>query len=575
MNSENEFIAVLPSNTPSTIKNSSSNYLTTFNDPIYLEGEWNVALMEVMFKSSIKTITNDSATIREVASVIPENINTPVELKMSSKLKYFEGVHDNLKLKHHSKKGKIIYANAYQYIKDDNNKMYYAEDYIGKSLFRFYHENGKMIIVNDTDYVLYITLSKNFLQSIGFQRLHGEHFLTPTEMSKIVLLPGQKMTGDGRVGTHVQDGITYIRSLPSENLHQHYSHVHVPTTYTLNFSNPTSEAALTASGAYSIHNTLYENDFKKKQWYFIALHDLKILVDSSDIYMVYENDKIVIYNNRKFPIKMRLPLAQAICLGFLPLSALKGKKETDFYDIGFIFPKQGLAATFNPLIYDNFGVKKVQWMEHDPNAKLDLNTRTVQSVIKCKFEDVVFNTDKIIQKLNPKEGWYADSESIVTTLNKEEDFKKYCEFAYDKNLNRFIIITKGALNTTKKQYYLELNHSLKELLGFKFSFIPLHDASYLADMQVDRSRGINTIFIYCDLLEEVRVGNSLVPLLRTVPFNNNTYGGIISITYDKPIYLPIRKNFIDKVKIELRDSIGELIPFDEGLTTVILHFKRL
>ena len=63
MNPDNEFIIVLPSNTPSTVENTPADYLTTFNDPIYLDGEWQVALMEISFKNSIKTIHQDKIKV--------------------------------------------------------------------------------------------------------------------------------------------------------------------------------------------------------------------------------------------------------------------------------------------------------------------------------------------------------------------------------------------------------------------------------------------------------------------------------------------------------------------------------
>ena len=56
MNSKDDFYVVLPSNVPSTIQNIPSKYLTTFDNPIYLDGEWEVALAEINFKNSIRTI---------------------------------------------------------------------------------------------------------------------------------------------------------------------------------------------------------------------------------------------------------------------------------------------------------------------------------------------------------------------------------------------------------------------------------------------------------------------------------------------------------------------------------------
>ncbi len=66
----------------------------------------------------------------------------------------------------------------------------------------------------------------------------------------------------------------------------------------------------------------------------------------------------------------------------------------------------------------------------------------------------------------------------------------------------------------------------------------------------------------------------MAPLLRTVSFNVKQYGEMIHVGYTNPIYLNLNKSFFDMIAINICDVIGEHIPFTEGMTTAVLHFRR-
>ena len=172
----------------------------------------------------------------------------------------------------------------------------------------------------------------------------------------------------------------------------------------------------------------------------------------------------------------------------------------------------------------------------------------------------------------PKSGSYISGNSLEKELNKNPDFIKFFKFIYNEHLNRFEIEVKNKELSVR----LCLMNGLNDVLGFsKSEFDNFNNAYITADMQLNLLRGISSIFIYCDLCEQVRVGNTLSPLLRNVAFNPSRYGEMINVTYNNLIYIPLIKSFIDKIMIHLCDASGETIPFIEGLTTCILHFKRL
>ena len=69
------------------------------------------------------------------------------------------------------------------------------------------------------------------------------------------------------------------------------------------------------------------------------------------------------------------------------------------------------------------------------------------------------------------------------------------------------------------------------------------------------------------------MGNAQVPLLRTIPLQDVSYGQVKSYTFTNIIYVPLAKRHFETVEVELRDDTGELLPLEEGKTVLVLHIR--
>ena len=106
-----------------------------------------------------------------------------------------------------------------------------------------------------------------------------------------------------------------------------------------------------------------------------------------------------------------------------------------------------------------------------------------------------------------------------------------------------------------------------------FGFRRQIDISQRSRRVADLSRGVYSLYIYCNICRDVVVGDSKVALLRIVPFNGN-YGDYVCQTYDFPTYSPLQIKNFSEIRIDLRDDTGEKIPFQSGKVTVTLHFRK-
>lgn len=89
-------------------------------------------------------------------------------------------------------------------------------------------------------------------------------------------------------------------------------------------------------------------------------------------------------------------------------------------------------------------------------------------------------------------------------------------------------------------------------------------------------RYIENIYVYCDAIEDVHVGNSMLKLLRMVPITGK-FDELITINYPFPDYLKLDSRFIEKIRMILCDSEGNRIRFASPHSRVVykLHFKSL
>jgi len=82
---------------------------------------------------------------------------------------------------------------------------------------------------------------------------------------------------------------------------------------------------------------------------------------------------------------------------------------------------------------------------------------------------------------------------------------------------------------------------------------------------------IDSVYVYCDLVEHVPVGDSKAPLLRIV--NRMSERGVHE-TFNPPLYIPLQKKCFDTVEINLMTDSGLAVPFRFGKSFVVLKFRR-
>ena len=99
-------------------------------------------------------------------------------------------------------------------------------------------------------------------------------------------------------------------------------------------------------------------------------------------------------------------------------------------------------------------------------------------------------------------------------------------------------------------------------------------AQTLAPHPADPNASFYSLFVYSDILQYQFVGDSYVPLLRTVKIDGY-YGHIITISYDRVHYIPVSKRHIENISVEIKTDQNRHINFTYGKVVLKLHFRQV
>ena len=80
---------------------------------------------------------------------------------------------------------------------------------------------------------------------------------------------------------------------------------------------------------------------------------------------------------------------------------------------------------------------------------------------------------------------------------------------------------------------------------------------------------IHSLYVYCDILEHVPVGDTKARLLRIV----NT--DVKSIGNTHRVFNPLQKKMFNTIEIDMRTDFGTNVPFLSGKSFVVLEFRRV
>ena len=180
-------------------------------------------------------------------------------------------------------------------------------------------------------------------------------------------------------------------------------------------------------------------------------------------------------------------------------------------------------------------------------------------------------------RLSP--GYYETPSDLVDSINvliKEAacggKYESYPRFTYNP-------ITKRLNADLSAMSRVNFSPTLCSMLGIGSRQNPIENEDddsnwdWKGTNACDINRGFSSMYVYCNVLEHVSVGDTKAPLLRIVRVTEKG-GQTVNTIYEKPLYVPLQLKTFDSLEIDIRSDTGNPIPFEYGKVIVTLHFRR-
>ncbi len=231
-----------------------------------------------------------------------------------------------------------------------------------------------------------------------------------------------------------------------------------------------------------------------------------------------------------------------------------------------IYPKNTLANFFTKLphqIYLNgeweVGIAEIQYPYTWNNVNRGQNKIYVKTWNESEYTPI---------EIPP--GNYNDIEKLIFALMERITMTR--KFRADDLEIHYTPIDKRTSIFVKRGCFLRLEGDVATVLGFNQGTVinnTLVTSPHFA-LVVD---AISSLYVYTDIIDSQYVGDVKVPLLRIVGVEGQ-HGHFITKTFDRPQYLPVCRQTLDAIEIDIKDDTGKHISFEYGKVVVKLHFRK-
>ncbi|MEL7306367.1 MAG: hypothetical protein AAGK05_00085 [Pseudomonadota bacterium] len=189
-------------------------------------------------------------------------------------------------------------------------------------------------------------------------------------------------------------------------------------------------------------------------------------------------------------------------------------------------------------------------------------------VFLFQTKDVQLFMDKMSITVTLPPHVFQHHNDAVVYLNKNVN-NSNISFSLDKN--NILLLKIKDRNTS-----VTFSNTLRDIFAFdknRYSGI----GNYRSSDVFSLTRRIQFLYVYSNISDYVRVGNTEVPLLAVIPFESSkTCDSLVEKTFSVPMYVSVARDFISQIDIYIYDGSGELIPFvEQAVTSIRLHYRRV
>lgn len=121
---------------------------------------------------------------------------------------------------------------------------------------------------------------------------------------------------------------------------------------------------------------------------------------------------------------------------------------------------------------------------------------------------------------------------------------------------------------------IEFEDTLRDILAFDANRFK-GKGIYSASDTMSLTRRIRFLYIYSNVSNDIRIGDTEAPLLGIAPFRIKSCRTLTEKVFKNPMYIPVRCDHMSQIDISIYDDAGKRIPFIKDMSTSLrLHFRQ-
>ena len=242
------------------------------------------------------------------------------------------------------------------------------------------------------------------------------------------------------------------------------------------------------------------------------------------------------------------------------------------YEQGFYItlPSESSGDVFPENNPSEYTVRLPHWIQLKGEWEIGLHSisYTPWNIIQPLDEPISFMNGGKKGKGGKMRKHYSSVKEYIASIN---DSQSHIEFFYESNGKVTAHLSPG--------YTVRLRREQAIVLGF----MTFEDSSETYDIENVEESGQykanlyreTNILVYCNIVQPQIVGDRLIPLVAVVPYQKTTETYETFYAVENIHYIPVQTKTFQNIKVHLRSSTEEPIPFEHGRAAITLHLKPL
>ena len=184
-----------------------------------------------------------------------------------------------------------------------------------------------------------------------------------------------------------------------------------------------------------------------------------------------------------------------------------------------------------------------------------------------KVDEVALPSRIVTNTIDLKPHAFHNHSDAVTYLNKLVE-KENLVFSCDEANHLHLKITDENTSVT-------FDDTLRDIFAFDVNAFAGR-GDYAASDVFSLTRRIHYLYVYSNVGDYVRIGNTEAPLLSIIPFATGDCDLLKEKVFKYPMYVRVIHDHISQIDIEIRDDAGQHVPFiTDAITSIRLHFRQV